>query len=123
MDLVIDNRKWPPIGRTMALSQEKAPSAGKETTVTIVTTVRSLMTKMLHEGIPIASIARRLGVGACQEPCVGADQSSSSKRASKRALSWGRTEFQVAGTRRQRWFSRWSTSMPSFIQRISCEWK
>jgi len=46
----------------MALSQEKAPSAGKEATVTIVTTVRSLMIKMLREGIPIASIARRLGV-------------------------------------------------------------
>ena len=59
---MIDNRRWPPVRRTMALSQEKAPSAGKEATVTIVTTVRSLMIKMLREGIPIASIARRLGV-------------------------------------------------------------
>jgi len=46
----------------IGLTQNKAPSAEEEATVTIVTTARSMMMKMLREGIPIARIAERLGV-------------------------------------------------------------
>jgi len=46
----------------IGLTQNKAPSAEEEATVTIVTTARSIMMKLLREGIPIARIAERLGV-------------------------------------------------------------
>ncbi len=46
----------------IGLTQNKAPSAEEEATVTIVTTARSMMMKLLREGVPIARIAERLGV-------------------------------------------------------------
>ena len=46
----------------IGLTEEKAPSAEEEATVTIVTTARSMMMKLLREGVPIARIAERLGV-------------------------------------------------------------
>ena len=46
----------------MGLTQKQGAQRRKEATVTIVTSARSMMMKMLREGIPIAEIARRIGV-------------------------------------------------------------
>lgn len=44
----------------IGLTQQEAPSAEEEATLTIITTARSMMMK-LPEGIPVAWIAERLG--------------------------------------------------------------
>ena len=61
MDFVIANQRWPRFGENWADSN-KAPSAKKEATVTIVTSARSKMQKMLRDKVPIAVIARQLAV-------------------------------------------------------------
>ncbi len=61
VDLVIVNGRWPRFGENRA-DIKKGTERRKEATVTIVTTARSEMRRMLREGVPIARIARRLGV-------------------------------------------------------------
>ncbi|NOZ94701.1 MAG: helix-turn-helix domain-containing protein [Acidobacteria bacterium] len=54
--------KGGPGSAMIGLTQQKAPSAEEEATVTIVTTARSMMMQLLRESVPIARIAERLGV-------------------------------------------------------------
>ena len=61
MDLVIANRRWPRFGEN-GVEISKAFHAGKEATMNIVSSARFTMKKLLREGVPIAVVARRLGV-------------------------------------------------------------